>query len=34
MRGKELPVGYRKVGCLEQIWYIIKFKLREWFRRR
>ena len=27
-------VPYRKVTYREQIWYIIKFKLREIFRRR
>ena len=35
MPGKEcLCVGYRKVGYLEQVWYIIKYKLGERFRRR
>lgn len=24
-------MGYRKVGYLEQIWYIIRYKLRELF---
>lgn len=33
-RKKEPPVPYRKVTYREQIWYIIKFKLREIFRRR
>jgi hypothetical protein len=27
-------MGYRKVGYLEQIWYVIKYKMRELFRRR
>ena len=30
----ETEMSYRKVGYLEQCWYIIKFKLRELFRRR
>lgn len=29
-----IDVGYRKVGHLEQVWYIIKYKLGELFRRR
>ena len=29
-----LYMGYRKVGYLEQVWYIIKYKLGELFRRR
>ena len=29
-----VAVGYRKVGYLEQVWYIIKYKLGELFRRR
>ena len=27
-------MGYRKVGALEQCWYIIRWKIRELFRRR
>lgn len=27
-------MGYRKVGYLEQLWYILKYKLGELFRRR
>ena len=27
-------VGYRKVGYLEQLWYIVKYKLGGLFRRR
>lgn len=27
-------MGYRKPGALEQCWYIIKWKLRELFKRR
>lgn len=23
-------MGYRKVGCLEQIWYVIKYGFRSW----
>lgn len=23
------PMGYRKVGYLEQIWYILRYKFRE-----
>lgn len=26
------PMGYRKVSCLEQIWYILRYKFRH--RRR
>ena len=29
-----IPVGYRKVGYLEQTWYIIKYKIRQIFHRR
>lgn len=29
-----IVMGYRKVGYLEQAWYIIKYKLGELFRRR
>jgi len=29
-----VQMGYRKVGYLEQVWYIIKYKLGEVFRRR
>ena len=35
MPGKEMvPMGYRKVGYLEQAWYIIKYKLATIFKRR
>lgn len=35
MPGKEcLCMGYRKVSYIEQVWYIIKYKLGERFRRR
>nr|DAJ71305.1 MAG TPA: hypothetical protein [Caudoviricetes sp.] len=27
-------MGYRKVSYLEQVWYIIKYKLGALFRRR
>jgi len=27
-------MGYRKVGYLEQAWYILKYKLGQLFRRR
>lgn len=27
-------MGYRKVGYLEQTWYIIRYRLGELFRRR
>lgn len=27
-------MGYRKVGYLEQIWYMLRYKLGELFRRR
>ncbi len=27
-------MGYRKVGCLEQLWYVLKYKLGRLFRRR
>ena len=27
-------MGYRKVSYIEQVWYIIKYKLGERFRRR
>ena len=30
----EVCMGYRKVGYLEQAWYIIKYKLGQLFRRR
>lgn len=33
-RKKEPPVPYRKVTYHEQMWYIIRFKLREIFHRR
>ena len=26
-------MGYRKVGYLEQIWYILRYKLRQFFRK-
>ena len=29
-----MNMGYRKVGYAEQIWYIIKYKLQERFRKR
>ena len=29
-----LFMGYRKVGYLEQAWYILKYKLDQLFRRR
>ena len=29
-----IDVGYRKVGYLEQAWYIVKYKLTQLFRRR
>ena len=33
-RKKDPPVPYRKVTYREQMWYIIKFKLREKFCRK
>lgn len=27
-------MGYRKVGYLEQCWYILKWKVREMFSRK
>lgn len=27
-------MGYRKVGYLEQCWYILKWKVKEMFRRK
>ena len=27
-------MGYRKVGYAEQVWYIIKYRLRELFHRK
>lgn len=27
-------MGYRKVGYLEQYWYILKWKVKEMFRRK
>ena len=27
-------MGYRKVGALEQCWYIIRWKIRELFSRK
>ena len=27
-------MGYRKVGYMEQLWYILKYKVRQLFRRR
>lgn len=32
--GRSRAMAYRKVGYLEQCWYIIRYKLRELFRRR
>ena len=29
-----LCMGYRKVGYLGQVWYIVKYKLGQLFRRR
>ena len=29
-----IVLGYRKVGYLEQVWYVIKYKLGDLFRRR
>ncbi len=29
-----IHMGYRKVGYLEQLWYIVKYKLGGLFRRR
>ena len=29
-----ITVGYRKVGYLEQLWYILKYKMGELLRRR
>ena len=29
-----MNMGYRKVGYAEQVWYIIKYKLQECFRRK
>ena len=26
-------MGYRKVGYLEQVWYILRYKLRHLFRK-
>lgn len=26
-------MGYRKVGYLEQVWYILRYKLRQLFRK-
>jgi hypothetical protein len=26
-------MGYRKVSCVEQIWYIIRYKIRELLRK-
>jgi len=31
---KEVYMSYRKVGYLEQCYYIIKYKLQQVFRRR
>ena len=28
-----IPMGYRKVSYAEQIWYIIRYKLRELLRK-
>ena len=27
-------MGYRKIGYTEQVWYILKYKLRELFHKR
>lgn len=27
-------MGYRKIGYAEQVWYILKYKLRELFHKR
>lgn len=27
-------MGYRKAGCLEQFWYVLKYTLGQLFRRR
>nr|DAL73543.1 MAG TPA: hypothetical protein [Caudoviricetes sp.] len=32
--GRRTCMGYRKVGYMEQLWYILKYKVRELFRRR
>jgi len=29
-----VQMGYRKVGYLEQLWYILKYKLGELLKRR
>jgi len=29
-----LPMGYRKVGYMEQLWYIAKYMIRQLLRRR
>ena len=29
-----MHMGYRKVGYLEQVWYIIKYKLHQLLHRR
>ena len=26
-------VGYRKVGYMEQLWYVLRYKLRQLFRK-
>jgi len=26
-------VGYRKVGYMEQLWYVLRYKLRQFFRK-
>ena len=32
-RKEETAMGYRKVSYLEQIWYILRWKLKELFRK-
>lgn len=27
-------MGYRKIGFLEQIWYVIKYAVHRWRRRK
>jgi len=26
-------MGYRKVGYMEQLWYVLRYKLRQFFRK-
>ena len=28
-----VDVGYRKVGYMEQLWYVLRYKLRQLFRK-